>query len=161
MVDFKKDTWLYALIAAILAIIALFTPWGTLEIDLTLLGFDTYTASSWLGGAVQNIPGLPAVMGPEWQGNGLGLWTFGLTVFSIALLLFYGVNTWKGKEFKWDWLMYLLSGLVMLICPILTLVLEGTSGAVIGFAPIGIIIAGVIAIGAFAVDKFVGREQTE
>ncbi|KKK50054.1 hypothetical protein LCGC14_3128850, partial [marine sediment metagenome] len=26
------------------------------------------------------------------------------------------------------------------------------------FAPIGLIIAGVIAIGAFVVDKFVGRE---
>jgi len=147
MVDFKKDTWLYALIAAILAIIAIFTPWGSVEVM-------TVTIQSWMGGGVQYW-GSPA---DSWVGSGLSLWTFGLTVFSIALLLFYGVNTWRGKEFKWDWLMYLLSGLVMLICPILTLVLEGTSGAVIGFAPIGIIIAGVIAIGAFAVDKFVGRE---
>ncbi len=146
MVDFKKDTWLYALIAAILAIIALFTPWGSIE-------FMGMTIQGWLGGIVTFM-----TPGDVWSGTGLSLWTFGLTVFSIALLLFYGVNTGRGKEFKWDWLMYLLAGLVMLIFPILTLVLEGTSGGVIGFAPIGIIIAGVIAIGAFAVDKFVGRE---
>jgi len=54
--------------------------------------------------------------------------------------------------------MYLLAGLVMFICTILTLILENFPAAVFGFAPIGLIIAGVIAIGAFVVDKFVGRE---
>jgi hypothetical protein len=146
MVDFKKDTWLYALIAAIVAIIAILTPWGS----ITILG-TTY--QSWMGGGVTFI-----TPGDVWTGAGLSLWTFGLTVFSIAILLIYGVNAWRGKEFKWDWLMYLLAGLVLLIFPILTLVLEGTTGAVIGFAPIGLIIAGIIAIGAFCVDKFVGGE---
>ena len=37
MVDFKKDSWLYALIAAILALIAIFTPWGTVD---TGFGYD-------------------------------------------------------------------------------------------------------------------------
>ena len=146
MVDLKKDTWLYALIAAILAIIAIFTPWGSVEVL-------TMTIQGWMGGGVTFM-----TPGDVWAGTGLGLWTFGLTVFSIALLLIYGVNSWRGKEFKWDWLMYLLAGLVLIIFPILTLVLESTSGGTIGFAPIGLIIAGVIAIGAFAVDKFVGRE---
>ncbi len=147
MVDFKEDTWLYALIAAILAIIAIFTPWYSYE------SMGVTIAQMWLGGAVIYIT---PVIG--WYGSGLSLWTLGLTVFSIALLLFFGVNTWRGKEFKWDWLMYLLAGLTMLICTILTLVLENFSFAVIGFAPIGLIIASIIAIGAFAVDKILGRE---
>ena len=152
MVDFKKDTWLYALIAAILAIIAIFTPWGSTKAG-------GITQQAWMGGIVSYLSGSGF---DDWIGlNGLGLWTLGLTVFSIALLLFYGVNTWRGKEFKWDWLMYLLAGLVLLIFPILKLLLESTKGGVISFAPIGLIIAGVIAIGAFAVDKFVGREKTE
>ena len=146
MVDFKKDTWLYALIAAILAIIAIFTPWSSFE-------YMGITAHVWLGGTVIYITPVTG-----WTGYGLNLWTLGLTVFSIALLLFYGINTWRGKEFKWNWLMYLLAGLTMLICTILTLVLESLSRAVIGFAPIGLIIAGIIAIWAFAVDKILGRE---
>ena len=148
MVDFKKDTWLYALIAAIVAIIAILTPWGS----VTIIG----TSQVWMGGAVSFT-----TPGDVWTGTGLGLWTFGLTVFSIAILLIYGVNAWRGKEFKWDWLMYLLVGLVLLIFPILTLVLEGAPAIfnpTIGFAPIGLIIAGIIAIAAFCVDKFVGRE---
>ncbi len=146
MVDFKKDAWLYALIAAILSIIALLTPWYGYE-------FMGVTTQVWLGGTVGYI-----ISGNAWIGYGLSLWTLGLTVFSIALLLFYSVSTWRGKEFKWDWLMYLLAGLTMLICTILTLVLESFSFAVIGFAPIGLIIASIIAIGAFAVDKILGRE---
>ncbi|GAG49263.1 unnamed protein product, partial [marine sediment metagenome] len=49
------------------------------------------------------------------------------------------------------------SGIAMLIFPILALILEATEDAI----PIGgifIIIAGVIGIGAFAVDKFIGKE---
>ena len=146
MVDFKKDAWLYALLAAILAIIAIFTPWSSFE-------YMGITGQLWLGGEVIYITPVNG-----WSGSGLSLWTLGLTVFSIALLLFYGVNTWRGKEFKWDWLMYLLAGLTMLTCTILKSVLEIGSGAVIGFAPIGLIIASIIAIGAFTVDKILGRE---
>ncbi|HEC40727.1 hypothetical protein LCGC14_0653130 [marine sediment metagenome] len=148
MVDFKKDAWLYALIAAILGIISLMTPWGSAE------AFGV-TISQWLGGAV-TYWGAPV---DGWGGaGGLSLWTLGLSVASIAALLIYGINNWRGNEFKWDWLIYAVAGILMLILPILTLILESTSGATIGFAPIGLIIAGIIAIGAFAVDKFLGGE---
>ncbi len=167
MVDFKKDAWLYALIAAVLGIIAVLTPWGSLKSGTT-------TIYSWIGGVIWFATG-PALTGLELFGvtvtegwssgptvvtssSGLGLWTFGLTVASIAALLIYGVNNWRGNEFKWDWLIYAVAGILLFILPILTLILEGTSGAMIGFAPIGLIIAGIIAIGAFVVDKFLGGE---
>jgi len=146
MVDFKKDAWLYALIAAVVAIIAILTPWGIIDGG----GFDI---TVWSMGSVTYI-GSPV---DAWNGAGLTTWTFGLVIASIAALLIYGINTWRGNEFKWDWLIYAVTGLVMIIFPILALVLEG-GGGTISFAPIGIIIAGVIAIGAFAVDKFVGGE---
>jgi len=153
MVDLKKDTWLYALVAAILAIIGILVPWGSLEV----LGETVY---SWLGGSVNyagaDIPLAGITEG--WFGvGGLGIWTLGLTMFSIAILLVYSINTWKGKEFKWDWLMYILTGIVLLIFPILTMALEGVEDAF----PIGgifIIISGVLAITAFVIDKFIGRE---
>ena len=140
MVDFKKDTWLYALIAGILALIGILVPWAFND-----------PVYSWLGGIIANTDG-------TWGGiNGLNLWTLGLTMFSIAILLVYSINTWRGKEFKWDWLMYILTGIVLFIFPILTLVLEGITDAI----PIGgifIIIAGVLAIVAFVIDKFLGKE---
>ncbi|KKL12100.1 hypothetical protein LCGC14_2539160 [marine sediment metagenome] len=153
MVDFKKDAWLYALIAAVLAIISILTPWGTLE-----MAGETLT--SWMGGTVMSSTGdIPlAGISEGWNGAGLSLWTLGLVVASIAALLIYGVNSWRGNEFKWDWLIYAVTGIILFIFPILTLIMEGTSGAVIGFAPIGLIIAGIIAIGAFVVDKFLGKE---
>ena len=147
MVNFKKDAWLYALIAAVLALIALFTPWATVE----SMGVDI---SVWLTGSVQYW-GSPADI---WSGAGVTTWTLGLTCMSIAVLLMIAIGTWKGREYKWDWLFYILAGIAMLIFPILALVLEGSSGATIGFAPIGIIIAGVLSIGAFVVDKFLGKE---
>ena len=160
MVDFKKDAWLYALIAAVVAIIAILTPWGSLDVNMGLAG--TITVYSWMGGIVQYIPDLTAAQEAiglvEWSGTGLSLWTFGLVIASIAALLIYGINTWRGNEFKWDWLIYAVAGIILLIFPILTLILEGTTDAVISFAPIGLIIAGIIAIGAFVVDKFLGKE---
>ncbi len=146
MVDFKKDAWLYALIAAILALIGILVPWGYVE----SFGIDVY---GWLNGYVQ-YAGDPV---DAWAGDGLKLWTFGLTCMSIAALFLIGISTWKGMEWKWDWLIYILSGIAMLIFPILALVLEATEDAI----PIGgifIIIAGIIGIGAFAVDKFIGKE---
>lgn len=153
MVDFKKDAWLYALIAAVIAIISILTPWGSLD----LLGETVY---SWMGGGVAYATGDILLAGyvEGWNGTGLSLWNLGLVVASITALLIYGINTWRGKEFKWDWLIYAVTGILLLILPILTLVLEGTTDAVISFAPIGLIIAGIIAIGAFVVDKFLGKE---
>jgi len=147
MVDFKKDTWIYALIAAVLALIAILTPWGTIE----QFGMDI---SVWLTGQVTYSADYPAPMS-EWQGLGLQTWTLGITLMSITALLFLSISTWKGKEWKWDWLIYVLAGIAMLIFPILALILEAGEDSTIGFAPIGIIIAGVLAITAFVIDKFV------
>ena len=132
MVDFKRDTWIYALLAAVIALIALLTPWAS-GID-SGMGFDI---TVWSTGAVQYW-GSPADI---WAGQGLITWTFGLTAMSIATLMLLSISSWKGKEWKWDWLFYILAGIAMLILPILALILESVSGAIIGFAPIGIIIA--------------------
>ena len=149
MVDFKKDTWFYALIAAFMAIIGILIPWNFYDAGG---GLTVYT---WLGGLIQYGSGGGY---NEWMGLlGLGIWTLGLSIFSIAILLVYSINTWRGKEFKWDWLMYILTGIVLLILPILTISLEGGVEA-FPLGSIFLIIAGVIAIAAFVVDKFVGRE---
>ena len=148
MVDLKNDSWLYALIAAVLALIAILTPWGTIASGM---GYDI---SVWLTGSVM-YAGDPVDM---WAGLGLQTWTLGITMMSISALLLLSISSWKGKEWKWDWLIYVLVGIAMLIFPIMALILEGTEDATIGFAPIGIIIAGVLSIVAFVIDKFVGGE---
>ena len=146
MVDYKSK-WFIAFVAGLLGLIAILTPWGSFD-------YGPYTAYSWLGGYVA-YAGDPV---DAWAGTGASLWTFAIVIIAITLLLFISINTWKGKEFKWDWFIYLLCGIGMIIFPILALVLEGTEDAVIGFAPIGIIIAGVLAILAFVMDKFFSGE---
>ena len=148
MVDFKKDTWLYALIAAILALISIFTPVASIDGETHLFfgGVLSYNAD----------------LDPTWQGYGAAtVWTLALTSMCIALLLFYGIHSMKGMEFKWDWLVYLLCGIVMIIFPILMLVYDLEIGPVtldVGFGGIGILIAGIIAVVAFVMDKFLGGE---
>ncbi|MFX1321548.1 MAG: hypothetical protein ACFFAQ_07890 [Promethearchaeota archaeon] len=139
-----------ALVAGILALISILTPWGSLDVG------GGVTAYSWLGGAVVYYADMPSPY-PEWQGTGASLWTFAIVILATTLLLFVSINTWRGKEFKWDWLMYLLCGIGLIIFPILALVFEATEDAVIGFAPIGLIIAGCIAIVAFVFDKFMSK----
>ena len=149
MADIKKQSWLYALIAAIIAIIGILIPWNFYDAG------SGVTVFTWLGGLIQYGSGGGSDI---WLGNwGLSLWTLGLSIFSIAILLVYSINTWKGKEFKWDWLMYILTGLVLIIFPILTLILEGIEEA-FPLGAIFLIIAGMIAIVEFAVDKFVSRK---
>ncbi|MFW9877947.1 MAG: hypothetical protein ACFFG0_33105 [Candidatus Thorarchaeota archaeon] len=149
MVNFKKDAWLYALIAAFIAIIGILIPWSVF-----VSGGGT-TVYSWLGGIIRYGVGGGY---NDWVGTtGLSLWTLGLSIFSTAILLVYSINTWKGKEFKWDWLMYILTGIVLSILPILTIIMEKTE---VEF-PIGsffLVTAGIFAIVAFAVDKFVDRK---
>jgi len=149
--DFKKDTWLYALIAAILALISIFTPVASDgDTQIFFSGFLTYNAD----------------LDPSWIGFGAAtIWTLALTSMAIALLFFYGIHSMKGMEFKWDWLVYLLCGIVMIVFPILMLVydLEYTLMGIpveldIGFGGIGILIAGIIAVVAFVMDKFLGGE---
>ena len=145
MVDFKKDTWFYALIAAILALISIFTP----------------VASD--GSMQYFFGGLITYDDPDWVGYGAAtIWTLALTSMCIALLLFYSIHSMKGMEFKWDWLVYLLCGIVMIIFPILMLVFDLPESIYhpeldIGFGGIGILIAGIIAVVAFVMDKFMGE----
>jgi len=141
---------LYALIAAFIAIIGILVPWS-----ISYAGGGT-TVYTWLGGFIQYASGGGYDV---WGGySGLSIWTLGLSIFSIAILLVYSINTWKGKEFKWDWLMYILTGMILFILPILTLILEGIRKA-FPLGAIFLITVGAIAIVAFAVDKFVGRKQ--
>ncbi len=154
MVDFKKDTWIYILIAAILALISIFTPVAAVDTDKIYLffgGMISYSADKLVNPAT------------EWYGFGTAtIWTLAITCMSIALLLWYGIHNMKGMEFKWDWLVYVLIGILLIIFPILMLVFDldhpvyGTLD--IGFAPIGILISGIICIAAFVLEKFVGRE---
>ncbi|MFX1575080.1 MAG: hypothetical protein ACFFB0_20270 [Promethearchaeota archaeon] len=145
MVDFKKDTWLYALISGILGIISVFTPAFS---GATAMSDET--VSYWLGGIVGYMSGEDGGWGGFYGGT---LWYLGITLVSITLLLTYAINIWRGKEFKWDWLIYLLSGLGMFVFSILFWVYFNTD-LTIGFASIGIFISGIIAIIAFVFEKF-------
>ena len=160
MVDFKKDCWLYALIAAVLALISIFFPWGSYE--FSVYG-ETEVIYMWLGGFVgihgNDIPAAGIEEG--WFGSGLSLYTFAFIIASITLLLYFSLRSFRGTEFGWDWLAYLLTGVVMLVFTILTILLEpvpyraGTIEVLfIGFAPIGIIIASLLTIIAFIFAKF-------
>jgi len=154
LVDFKKDTWIYILIAAILALISIFTPVGTITASLS-----PYKDSSvWFSGSIL----YNADFDPEWFGAGAAtIWTLAITCMSIAILLFYGIHNMKGMEFKWDWLFYVLIGIALIIFPILMLVYDLDSAQFgqmsVGFAPIGILISGILCIGAFALEKFGDR----
>ena len=162
-IDYKKDLWLYAIIAFILLVISVLTPWGSLE-AIDPITLDEATVYQWIGGLVAYYDGDIPTLGIEsgdWFGAGLMLWTTFFVAFSAALLLFYGIHSWKGMEFKWDWLVYLLIGIVLILFPILALTMEAAEDGIIGFAPIGIIIAGVICIVPFVMDKFIAGRGGE
>ena len=153
-IDFKKDTWLYVLIAAVLALISIFTPLGTVE-GGTILGQDLPDFTIWWTSVITYSEDLD----PNWWGGGAAsLWTLGITCMSIAILLFYGIHNMKGMDFKWDWLVYGLVGIALIIFPILMMVFDSDTAMfgeiTIGFAPIGILISGIICIVAFVFEKF-------
>lgn len=144
MVDWKKDTWIYVLIAAILVIIGLFTP-------IAASNGDAYL---WWSSSI-----LYYVDPDIWFGAGAAtLWTFGLAAFSAALLLWYGIHNMKGMEFKWDWLVYLLVGIFLIIGPILMLVYDETPGFDPFIGPIFVLLGGIVAVLTFVVEKFLGSE---
>lgn len=149
MVDFKKDTWIYILIAAIIVIIALFTPVASDE--TAGISFQY-----WWSGIITYVDGGP--YDAVWMGgNTATLWTMGVAAFGAAILLFYGLHNMKGMEFKWDWLAYLLVGIALIIFPILMFVYDSDPDLMTGFGPIGVLIGGIIAVIAFVLEKFVGR----
>ena len=144
MVDFKKDTWIYILIAAILIIIGLFSP-------ILASDGDAYV---WWGASITYFPD-PDI----WFGAGAAtLWTFGMAAFSAALLLWYGLHNMKGMEFKWDWLVYAVVGIILIIFPILMLVYdEPPTGFDPFIGPIFVLIGGIIVVVAFILEKFLGE----
>ncbi|MFX0002832.1 MAG: hypothetical protein ACFFAA_00975 [Promethearchaeota archaeon] len=154
-IDFKKDTWIYILIAVVLALISIFTPLGTTNDSYQ--GFPPGTTIWWTS-LITYTPETTI-----WWGTGdASVWTLGITCMSIAILLFYGIHNMKGMDFKWGWLVYVLVGIALIIFPILMMVFStiiGFEPITIGFAPIGILISGIICIVAFIFEKFVGRGE--
>jgi len=155
LVDWKKDTWMYMLIAAILALISIFTPVASTD-DFMGFGLD---GLYWWSGAITQ---LSEDMGPygdagDWFGsNNATIWTLGITCMSIVALLFYGLHGMKGMEFKWDWLVVLLVGIALIVFPILMFVYDSTADTTPHFAPIGILISGIICVVVFVLEKFMG-----
>ncbi|MHA2266499.1 MAG: hypothetical protein ACXAB8_01740 [Promethearchaeota archaeon] len=150
-IDFKKDTWIYILIAVVLA------PLGTSD---TYFGVSQPDYTIWWTSLIMYNAG----QDPSWSGDRLAtVWTLGITCMSIAILLFYGIHNMKGMDFKWDWLVYALVGIALIVFPILMIVLDtetiGMGEATIGFAPIGILSSGIICIIAFIFEKFIGRGE--
>ena len=161
-IDFKKDTWLYALIAAILVIISVFTPASTWTYDWSALALPNVDVISWLSGSIGQADG-------DWTGVAASTYLLGSALICATLLLTFGILSWRGKELKWDWLVYVLCGVSLIIFPILYFVFAEPPNTyadlglpvtvedkMVSFAPIGILIAGIIAIAAFVVDKFLG-----
>jgi len=148
LVDWKKDTWLYILIAALLLIIAFFVPISSTD-DYLGAGID---GQFWWSGAIAQIDG-------DWAGaQTVTIWTLGIAAFSCALLLFYGLHGMKGMEFKWDWLVVFLIGIALIIFPILMLVYDSDPGydTLVGFAPILVLISGIVCVVVFVLEKFMG-----
>ena len=122
----------------------------------------TQDVVTWLAGGITQID-------EEWAGAAPSIYLLGVAIIGATLLLTIAILTWRGKEFKWDWLIYLLCGAGLIIFSILYFVYgEPTNpyaifgvtveDAMVSFAPIGILIAGCLAVVAFVLDKFVGRE---
>jgi hypothetical protein len=142
MVDFRKDAWIYGLLAAILAIIAIFTPMGSEDFGGGNIQYG------WLGGYITYTSGADV-----WAGLLTpGLYLFGVTVASATLLLMYSLLTWRGKEFNWTWLVYLLTGFAMVIFTIFLWVFEPDPD-VIPISPIIVMISGIVAVGGGLLDK--------
>ena len=142
MVDFKKDSWFYALIAAIIGIIAIFLPMGIQGIPMGGQEFG------WLGGYVSYRTDLDI-----WSGSLTpALFLLGVTIAASIALLIYSVNTWRGKEFKSTSLIYLLSGIGMVLFVILLWVFEFDPD-VTPIAPVFILISGILALVGGVLEK--------
>jgi len=149
MINLKKDTWFYALIASILIIISLFTP-------ARIIHSGVYgDMLQWLGGLVM----LELDSGVLHE-DLFGVLLFGGVLISITLLLTISINTRKGNEFKRDSIIYLLIGAIISILTPLYWIFEfDPAFETIGFTTIGIFISGILSIIAFVIGSFnKGRE---
>ncbi|MFW9973596.1 MAG: hypothetical protein ACFFDF_25675 [Candidatus Odinarchaeota archaeon] len=143
MIDFKKDTWFYALIASVLMIISLFTPARIIHSP------TNGEVINWLGGAIMFYLDTNEV-----HDDLFSLLLFGVALISITLLLTISLNTRKGNDFKRRSLLYLLIGAVTIIFSVFYWLFEFTPGfETISFASIGIFISGIVSILAFTLDK--------
>ncbi|MFX0024143.1 MAG: hypothetical protein ACFE9S_17585 [Candidatus Hermodarchaeota archaeon] len=144
MVNLKRYTWLFALIASLLIIVSLFTP-------ARIIHSPTYgEVINWLGGAVMYY-----LDTSELHDDLFSLLLFGIALISITILLTISMNIRKGNEIKRRTLIYLLIGTGLLIFPIFYWLFEfDPAFETISFASIGIFISGIISILAFAIDKF-------
>ncbi|MFX0002664.1 MAG: hypothetical protein ACFFAA_02200 [Promethearchaeota archaeon] len=144
MVNLKKDTWLYALIASILIIISLFTP--ARIIHLPIYG----DVINWLGGNIMYYLNTSVL-----HDDLFSLLLFGVALISITILLTISINSRKGNEIKRRSLFYLILGGALLIFPIFYWLFEMDFAIeTISFASIGIFISGIICIVTFVIDKF-------
>ncbi|MFW9820594.1 MAG: hypothetical protein ACFFE5_13370 [Candidatus Thorarchaeota archaeon] len=144
MINLKKDTWFYALIASILIIISLFTP---ARIIHSVMYGDML---QWLGGLVM----LELDSGVLHE-DLFGVLLFGGVLISITLLLTISINTWRGNEYKRDSIIYLIIGVMISILTILYWIFEfDPAFETIGFTTIGILISGILSIIAFVIDSF-------
>lgn len=149
MLNFRKDTWFFALIAAILVITSLFIPARIIHSGMygDLL--------QWLGGAV-----MLEIDSGVWHEDLFGLLLFTAAIISIIFLLTISINTKRGIEYKWDWFIYLISGGILTIFTILYWFFEfDPANETIGFTSIGIFISGIISLVAFTIDKFSANRE--
>ncbi len=143
MINLKKDTWFYALIASILIIISLFTP-------ARIIHSGVYgDILQWLGGLVA-LELDSGVLHEDFY----GILLFGAVLISVTLLLTISINTRRGNEFKRDSIIYLLIGVIIFILTILYWIFEfDPAFETISFSTIGILISSILSIVAFTIDK--------
>ena len=89
----------------------------------------------------------------NWLGDGLSLYFLGAITCSSVILLFYSINTLRGKNYKWDGVIYLISGFIMLVFTliywnrrVIPWLIGGHPTPVLGFAPISTIISSLFAL---------------
>jgi hypothetical protein len=142
MENFKKNSWIIALIAAIIAIVSIITPVISNDDGYIWGGYAGYDRDSnlWYGELTYGFY-LPIILS-----------------VSATLLLQYSLLSRKGKEFKWIWLIYLLPGIAMVLFSIFFWIdFSNFENLTIGFTSIGSFIAGILAISAGILEKMKTR----
>jgi hypothetical protein len=138
--DFKKNSWMIALIAGVIAIVSIITPFASND-DVYIWGgiIGYYSDSDSWGGELT-----------------YGFYLTMILSVSATLLINYSILSKKGKEFKWTWLIYLLTGIGMVLFSIFFWI-DFPESTTIGFTSIGSFITGILAISAGALEKMKTR----
>lgn len=102
----------------------------------------------WLGGGI-----MLEIESGTWHEDLNSQLLFGAVLISITLFLIISINTKRGKEYKWDWLVYLISGVIIILLTIFFWLFEfDPAFETISFASIGIFIAGILSLLAFTFE---------